>query len=68
MHLFRFQRIWFYPVDQGHPRLGYQTMSTIKRTLRYSRKLGEKEGFRWREKGGTREGIQMEEKSESSEV
>ena len=37
MHFFRFQRTWFYPVDQGHPRLGYQAMSTIKGTLRHSR-------------------------------
>ena len=44
MHLFRFQRIWFYPVDQGHPRLGYQTMSTIKGTLRHRRKRGDKRG------------------------
>ena len=46
MHLFRFQRTWFYLVDQGRPRLGYQTMSTIKGTLRHSKK-----GFRWRKKG-----------------
>ena len=41
-HLFRFQRTWFYPSDQGRPRPGYQTMSTIKGTLRHSRKRGKK--------------------------
>ena len=49
MHLFRFQSTWFYPADQGHPRLGYQTTTTIKGTLRHSRIKG----------------IQMEEKWES---
>ena len=42
MHFFRFQRTWFYPTDQGHPRPGYQTMSTIKGTLRHSRRRGRK--------------------------
>ena len=51
MYFFKFQRTWFYPADQGHPCLGYQTMSTIKGTLRHSKRGGEKEGFRWREKG-----------------
>ena len=51
MHLFRFQRPGFYPADQERPRPGYQTMSTIKGTLRHSR-IG----------GG---GLQMEEKGES---
>ena len=40
MHLFRFQRPGFYPADQERPRPGYQTMSTIKETLRHSRKGG----------------------------
>ena len=45
MHFFRFQRTWFYPVDQGCPCIGYQTMSTIKGTLRRIRKgEGEKNG------------------------
>ena len=56
MHLFKFQRTWFYSSDQGRPRPEYQTMSTIKGTLRHRRK---KRG---------REGIQMEEKGESLEV
>ena len=38
MHIFRFQSIWFYPVDQGCPCLGYKTMSIIKGILRHSRK------------------------------
>ena len=38
MHIFRFQRTWFYPADLGCPRPGYQTMSTIKGTLRHSKK------------------------------
>ena len=42
MHFFRFQRTWFYPADQGRPRPGYQTMSTIKGTLRHSEKGGKK--------------------------
>ena len=40
MHFFRFQRIWIYPSDQGRPRPGYQTMSTIKGTLRHSGRGG----------------------------
>ena len=48
-HFLRFQRTWFYLVDQGHPHLGYQTISTIKGTLRHSRngrgrKKGDSEG------------------------
>ena len=49
MYFFRFQRTWFYPTDLGRPRLGCQTRSAIKRTLRHSRKArfrGEKWGFR----------------------
>ena len=45
MHLFRFQRTWFYPADQGHPRPGYQTMSTIKGTLRHNKRGGRKMGI-----------------------
>ena len=46
MHFFfRFQGTWFYLADQERPRLGYQTMSTIKGTLRHS-----KGGFKWEEK------------------
>ena len=49
MHIFRFQRTWFYPADLGCPRPGYQTMSTIKGTLRRSKKgEGIKWGFRGR--------------------
>ena len=50
MHFFRFQRTWFYAADQGRPRSGYQTMSTIKGLLRHSKRKGKKKGFRWREK------------------
>ena len=39
MHLFRFQRTWFYPANQGHLRPRYQTISTIKGTLRHNRKV-----------------------------
>ena len=46
MHLVRFQRTWSYPANQGRPHPGYQAMSTIKGTLRYSRIGGEGEwGF-----------------------
>ena len=52
MHIFRFQRTWFYPADLGCPHPGYQTRSAIKRTLRHSRRggiwEGEKRGFRGR--------------------
>ena len=45
MHFFKFQRTWFYLVDQGRPYLEYQTMSTIKGTLRHSRnERGRKKG------------------------
>ena len=50
MHFFMFQRTWFYLADQGRPCPGYQTMSTIKGTLRHSKKE-EKEGFGWWEMG-----------------
>ena len=44
MHLFRFQRTWFYPAYLGRLCPGYQTMSTIKGTLKQSsrgrRKMG----------------------------
>ena len=33
----RFQRIWFYQVDLKRPHTGYQTMSTIKGTLKHNR-------------------------------
>ena len=59
MHFFRFQRTWFYLVDQGRPRLGYQAMSTIKGTLKHSRNG---------RGGGQRKGIQREEKRESSKI
>ena len=59
MHFFRFQRTWFYPVDQGCPRLGYQAISTIKGTLRHNRNG---------RGGGQRKGIQREEKRESLKV
>ena len=53
----RFQRTWFYPTDQRHPRSGYQTMSTIKGTLRHSR-MGERKGIQWGEKWGFTERFQ----------
>ena len=47
MHLFKFQRTWFYLTNQGRPHPGYQTMSIVKGTLRHSRKNGEEKwGFR----------------------
>ena len=42
MHFFRFQRTWFYAADQGRPRSGYQTMSTIKGLLRHSKRKGKR--------------------------
>ena len=38
MHFFKFQRTWFYLADQRRLHSGYQTMSTIKGTLKHSRK------------------------------
>ena len=50
MHLFMFQRTWFYLADQGRPHSRYQTMSIIKGTLKHSGNEG-KRGFRWRKNG-----------------
>ena len=46
MHFFRFQRTWFYLADQGRPRLGYQTLSTIKGILGIARG-GDSDGGKW---------------------
>ena len=40
MHLFKFQRTWFYLTNQGRPHPGYQTMSIVKGTLRHCREGG----------------------------
>jgi len=53
----RFQRTWFYPANQRRPHSGYQTMSTIKRTLRHSR-MGGRKGIQGGEKWGFTERFQ----------
>ena len=59
MHFFKFQRTWFYLADQRRLHSGYQTMSTIKGTLKHSKKDGGERGI-WREEKGESSKVQKD--------